>query len=137
MNMFKGFSFEKNEGLNNESIYELEKNNNWVIPKFYKEILMYSNGLELDRNISLFGSKDLEEANGEIYDTSYIPEYLVIGCTAGSDVFVVEQKLDSDVLYVYDPGALFPGDQNIVIKHIEKWFLNKCPIKQEMFGKIY
>lgn len=99
--------------------------------------MKFSDGLELDQSITLFGKNDLEEANYEIYDTSYFSKLLIIGCTGGGDVLAVEQKFDSKVLFIYDSGSLFPGDENMTIKNIEKWFLNKCPIEQEMFGKVY
>ena len=40
-------------------------------------------------------------------------------------------------VYIYDPGALFPGEEDITIIHIEKWFLNGCPMGEELYKCIY
>ena len=47
-NMLKNFYYKRKNGATKEEILELEKNYHWILPDFYKEILNFSNGLELD-----------------------------------------------------------------------------------------
>lgn len=111
------------------------------MPDFYKEILNFSNGLELDNEetfIFLFNTSYMLKANKKIYETTiFAPNLLVIGNTGGDEILVVEQKKDSEKIYIYDPGALFPGEEDITIIHIEKWFLNGCPMGEELYKCIY
>lgn len=142
--IFKNFIFIQNEGTTKEKIHLIENKYNFILPNFYKDILMFSNGIEMDsivgeeNSINLFKLEELYEINIDIYETmKYLPNFLVIGNTGGEEVLVVEQKKDSEKKYIYDPGALFPGEEDITIIHIEKWFLNGCPMGEELYKCIY
>ncbi len=140
-NMLKNFYYKRKNGATKEEILELEKNYHWILPDFYKEILNFSNGLELDNEetfIFLFNTSYMLKANKKIYETTiFAPNLLVIGNTGGDEILVVEQKKDSEKIYIYDPGALFPGEEDITIIHIEKWFLNGCPMGEELYKCTY
>lgn len=140
-NMLKNFYYKRKNGATKEEILKLEKNYHWILPDFYKEILNFSNGLELDNEetfIFLFSTSYILEANKKIYETTiFAPNLLVIGNTGGDEILVVEQKKDSEKIYIYDPCALFPGEEDITIIHIEKWFLNGCPMDEELYKCIY
>lgn len=97
--MLKNFNIEKEKGATKEEITIAEKIYNFVLPNFYKEMLIFSNGMDIDsivgeeNFISLFGLKRIYEDNRDLYETSiYLPGFLVIGCTGGEEVLVVEQK---------------------------------------------
>lgn len=89
--------------------------------------------------ISLFGTNDLIEWNEEIYKTTqYTPNLLLIGNTGGDEVLGVEQKKISKKKYIYgDAGAVFHGEEYTTIVNIEKWFLNGCPMGEELYKCIY
>jgi len=143
-NMFKNLNVTIQKGTTEQKIIYLEKKYNWILPDFYKKILIFSDGIEIeddvmDIGISLFGINDLIEWNEEVYKTTqYTPDLLLIGNTGGDEVLGVEQKKDSKKKYIYgDAGAVFPGEESITIIHIEKWFLNGCPMGEELYKCIY
>ena len=74
-NMLKNFYYKRKNGATKEEILELEKNYHWILPDFYKEILNFSNGLELDNEetfIFLFNTSYMLKANKKIYETTYL-----------------------------------------------------------------
>ncbi|WP_346684753.1 SMI1/KNR4 family protein [Megamonas hypermegale] len=142
--MLKNFNIEKEKGATKEEITIAEKIYNFVLPNFYKEMLIFSNGMDIDsivgeeNFISLFGLKRIYEDNRDLYETSiYLPGFLVIGCTGGEEVLVVEQKKQTKKIYIYDDDALFPNEETFVVVNIEKWFLNGCPMGEELYKCIY
>ena len=104
-NMLKNFYYKRKNGATKEEILELEKNYHWILPDFYKEILNFSNGLELDNEetfIFLFNTSYMLKANKKIYETTiFAPNLLVIGNTGGDEILVVEQKKDSEKIYIH------------------------------------
>ena len=142
--MLKNFSIEKEKGTTEEEIEKAEKMYNFILPNFYKEILMFSNGMDMEgmigeeNSISLFGLERIYEDNKDLYETSlYLPGFLVIGCTGGEEVLVVEQKNNVKKIYIYDDDMLFPNEATFIVINIEKWFLNGCPMGEELYKCIY
>lgn len=140
--LFKNFIFTQNEGTTEEKIHLIENKYNFVLPNFYKDILMFSNGIEMDsivdeeNSINLFKLEEIYEINIDIYETmKYLPDFLVIGNTGGEEVLVVEQNKYSKKIYLYEAGALLPNDENMIIVHLEKWFLNGCPMNDTLYKK--
>ena len=83
--IFKNFIFIQNEGTTKEKIHLIENKYNFILPNFYKDILMFSNGIEMDsivgeeNSINLFKLEELYEINIDIYETmKYLPNFLVI-----------------------------------------------------------
>lgn len=139
MKMFENFQYELKDGMSKNEIAYIEKEMNWTLPKFYKDILQYSDGLELDDgDINLFGSDYIREANIDTYSIDkFMPGYLVIGDTGGGNVLIVEQKEDKNRIYVYESGTLCINESYMEVENIEKWFLDKCPIEKNFYHKIY
>lgn len=129
LNIFKNLNIETNEGLSDREILMLEEKNQWVIPDFYKEILKYSDGIVLDEgDINFCGSKYLNEINKTYEITEYLPGYLAIGNTGGGYVLIVKQEKDEKDIYVFGSGSLFLGFHSLIVKNVEKWFMENCPL---------
>lgn len=141
-NIFKNFIIKTKKGVTREEINNAEKKYGWVLPDFYREILIFSNGIYMDsvigeeNTIILLGIEEIYEDNKNLYETSlYLPGFLVIGCTGGEEILVVEQKKEIKKIYIYDADMLFPNEATFIVINIEKWFLNGCPMDKDIYYK--
>lgn len=121
-----------------ETIKKFEKDNNLILPKGYVEFILSSNNFPQNvckdyGDVTIFSLEELLEARETLEMEKYCPEYIAIGCGGGGEIFVMEQKKDSNTLIITGAGDLLseyitPIDCTYLYDFFENWARRGCPL---------
>ncbi len=121
-----------------ETIKKFEKDNNLIFPKGYIKLILSSNNV-LENickdygDVTIFSLEELLEERETLEMEKYCPEYIAVGCGGGGEIFVMEQKEDSDTLIITEAGNLLseyitPKDCIYLYDFFENWTKRGCPL---------
>lgn len=121
-----------------ETIKKFEKDNNLIFPKGYIKLILSSNNVPENickdyGDVTIFSLEELLEERETLEMEKYCPEYIAVGCGGGGEIFVMEQKEESDTLIITEAGNLLleyitPKDCIYLYDFFENWAKRGCPL---------
>ena len=121
-----------------ETIKKFEKDNNLIFPKGYIKLILSCNNVPENickdyGDVTIFSLEELLEERETLEMEKYCPEYIAVGCGGGGEIFVMEQKEESDTLIITEAGNLLseyiaPKDCIYLYDFFENWAKRGCPL---------
>lgn len=107
-------------GANASQIVNLETQLGFALPKSYKTLLEFTDGLLLDNGLSIYPIDDVKERNETFEIPTYCPDLLLIGDDSGGTGIMISPIEIDPVVVKSGFGDLMPPYE-IVSKTLTTW----------------
>ncbi|MBD5474360.1 MAG: SMI1/KNR4 family protein [Lachnospiraceae bacterium] len=118
--------------INDKEINDFQEKSGFKIPRHFQNFLKQNNGYSFNGGVILYSLDELEEMNESLQVQMYQPDYMAIGDDGGGLIFLMEQEIDADEIFVVDISDYELETAFCKINGFEDWFSGGCLIPQKV-----